>query len=72
MTAADGLQGLDDVGASNRLLGPRGPQDVVNRQHPDHDAPEADDGNRDDGCHEHKLAPFAQPQGVKIYYPGLV
>jgi uncharacterized protein (DUF488 family) len=27
---------------------------------------------RDDGCHEHKLAPFARPQGVKIYYPGLV
>ena len=27
---------------------------------------------RDDGCHEHKLAPFARPQGVKIYYPGMV
>jgi uncharacterized protein (DUF488 family) len=27
---------------------------------------------RDDGCHEHKLPAFARPQGMKIYYPGLV
>ena len=27
---------------------------------------------RNDDCHEHKLAPFARPQGVKIYYPGSV
>jgi uncharacterized protein (DUF488 family) len=26
----------------------------------------------DDGCHEHKSPAFARPQGVKIYYPGLV
>lgn len=26
----------------------------------------------DRGCHEHKLPPFARPDGVKIYYPGLV
>ena len=26
----------------------------------------------DNGCHEHKLPPFAQPQGAKIYYRGLV
>jgi uncharacterized protein (DUF488 family) len=25
----------------------------------------------DSGCHEHKLPPFAQPQGAKIYYPRL-
>lgn len=26
----------------------------------------------DDGCHEHKLPPFAQPEGSRIYYRGLV
>jgi uncharacterized protein (DUF488 family) len=26
----------------------------------------------DDGCHEHKLPPFAQPEGTKIYYRGLL
>jgi hypothetical protein len=26
----------------------------------------------DDRCREHKLPAFARPQGVKIYYPGLV
>ena len=26
----------------------------------------------DNGCHEHKLPPFAQPEGAKIYYRGLV
>ncbi len=25
----------------------------------------------DTGCHEHKLPPFARPEGVKIHYPGL-
>ncbi|HEX2225617.1 MAG TPA: DUF488 domain-containing protein [Candidatus Binatia bacterium] len=25
----------------------------------------------DNGCHEHKLPPFAQPEGAKIYYPAL-
>ncbi len=23
----------------------------------------------DDGCHEHKLPPFARPEGTRIYYP---
>jgi uncharacterized protein (DUF488 family) len=27
---------------------------------------------RDDGCHEHKLAPFAQSEGFRIIYRGLV
>ena len=26
----------------------------------------------DNGCHEHKLPPFAQPEGTKIYYRGLL
>jgi uncharacterized protein (DUF488 family) len=26
----------------------------------------------DDGCHAHKLPPFARPEGEKIYYPGLL
>ena len=26
----------------------------------------------DNGCHAHKLPPFAQPEGAKIYYRGLV
>jgi uncharacterized protein (DUF488 family) len=26
----------------------------------------------DNDCHEHKLPSFARPQGMKIYYPGLV
>lgn len=26
----------------------------------------------DNGCHEHKLPPFAQPQGNKIFYRGLL
>ena len=26
----------------------------------------------DNGCHEHKLPPFARPDGWKIYYPGLL
>jgi uncharacterized protein (DUF488 family) len=26
----------------------------------------------DNGCHEHKLPPFAQPRDGKIYYPGLL
>ncbi|MGH7796349.1 MAG: DUF488 family protein [Candidatus Binatia bacterium] len=26
----------------------------------------------DNGCHEHKLPPFAQPAGTKIYYPALL
>ena len=26
---------------------------------------------RDDGCHQHKLAPFARPEGVRIIYCGL-
>jgi uncharacterized protein (DUF488 family) len=26
----------------------------------------------DDGCHEHKLPPFARAEGVKIHYPGLL
>jgi uncharacterized protein (DUF488 family) len=24
----------------------------------------------DDGCHEHELPSFAEPQGKRIYYPG--
>jgi uncharacterized protein (DUF488 family) len=27
---------------------------------------------RDDGCHEHQLAPFARPEGTRIYYRGLL
>jgi uncharacterized protein (DUF488 family) len=26
----------------------------------------------DNGCHAHKLAPFAKPEGLKIYYTGLL
>jgi uncharacterized protein (DUF488 family) len=26
----------------------------------------------DNGCHEHKLPPFAQPEGTKIFYRGLL
>jgi uncharacterized protein (DUF488 family) len=26
----------------------------------------------EDGCHGHKLPPFAQPEGTKIYYRGLL
>lgn len=26
----------------------------------------------DDGCHEHKLPPFAQPEGTRIFYRGLL
>jgi uncharacterized protein (DUF488 family) len=26
----------------------------------------------DNGCHEHKLPPFARPQGKHIYYPGFM
>ena len=27
---------------------------------------------RDDGCHQHKLAPFARPDGTRIVYRGLL
>jgi uncharacterized protein (DUF488 family) len=26
----------------------------------------------DDGCHEHKMPPFAQPEGTRIFYRGLL